>query len=1633
MKRAWLVCFLVAISLFCSGFSFREWQSSLYEKIKQETINGLEQNFNTKLTIGKANGLILGQISFDDVVIPSYASAKKVSVNYNLFKLAYYKDVVPAITQIIVDNATINIKRQKNNQLSVASLLRPNVPGAAPPPLFQGKIIFTNCRVNYQDELGFRSQAGPFQASLANLKGELNFQAKDKLYFSLAATPDQGKISFSGYNNLATPDYKIKILAQDLNVSSWGNYAVSFAPLVFSAGSTSFKAELGPPVKKNWPVSFSGNFNLKQVSASLFDYHCQNTSGKVILKDDQLKFQGFSPQIGSIKSVLDGTLAGFGQQSIDLKVKIKAAQLKELLHLFPQTDKLAVSGSGDAALQITGKLPNPKISGSFDLNNSSFLQQTFSAHGNLTYKHPQLLIELKGLSLYQGIATGQCALDFSQAVPDLKAKVKLSQLNLTSVAQNVPGVVGFINGELNLSGSVDHLKGQLQTNLSKAQLLGQPLQAVSLLFAIKNGDVDIEKFSATSQIASLGANGKISTDLSFAMSAEATGIKLSGQGLLGPMQALVELFKGTVKGKFDDQFFASPLKNLSAQGSVSLKQGRIGEQLFDRAAGELTMGSGQISVQHVVFEQGQTVINVSGHTGLGTLTDLDITSQNFKLEDLKILNYLLPEELKDPLGSATIRINLSGQLPETTLTSLDSLFDLNASGEVSLKNAQLAGTFFPTANLNFYWHNHQLSLPNCSLTTANSQLAFGFAVNDQKELTGSAKGIIDLNDCRKLTEKYGRFKGILGLSALLSGKISSLEVSSLFWAEDCQYNSLKFDRIKGRLDYSQNHLRLPEPLELYRDKDEYQVTGAINFDPLQPEATTLAISLNIIKAGLLSSFDFYQELQGEIARKISPQARNGKVTLDLGSITLPKLLSPGKRADRQLYSEQVKRHSLLKRWQQLSQPAANAPVSAGKSEKVGGELSGKLQLSGPVANLSGNLTAEVKNGYYQNFTFDKISTRCFLHNQTLQITKLELQKRRGKLTAQGQIDFNGQLNLALTGESFSWEIMQAFFDNDLKGSFNLKALVQGQLSDPDFSASLVSQKTTLADLEFDQLDLWLNKKGPTITLNNLTLSENDQHSKISGSLSTAANGPIDLTLALKDKAVGLLNLFTSEIKWETGKAALNAKIGGSRENLAINGSLECEQATIYIKALQSHVHDLKGSARLENSQLKIKQLTGIWQGSHTKAFPNFIGLAGNIDLTRSFAAKGFVTVSLVMTPTQYYVDLENLYTGVVKINEASLSGPFYFNLSQAPTLKANVEINNALITISPKSSDNQPLPLGLDLDLKLAKNTYAIMGDVATLDLSNIFMNLELASDLIKISGTLAQPQLMGPIVLKRGTVTIFNREFSLLQPEQQGKFFSFESGKINQNTARFEGNENSAGTAPNINITAKVEVENIEENSLTQELSRKKVIIVSHLNGMLGTSDKESGLAVSFDSFVEDKSSGTSIFKPADYSEQEIKVMLLPDFIKSLTGINKGEKSQIDTNVVLTDYLSSRFQTLVFRGVERELEQKLGLESLTLEYNFGKRMRQELGIKDSSSLVQQPDLRVGFVKGFFDKLYIDLRYSQTLASEGSSFDETSLDTQITYKLSSIWSIIYYLEQPTYQEITQQYKKVTLQMGFSFW
>ena len=107
-----------------------------------------------------------------------------------------------------------------------------------------------------------------------------------------------------------------------------------------------------------------------------------------------------------------------------------------------------------------------------------------------------------------------------------------------------------------------------------------------------------------------------------------------------------------------------------------------------------------------------------------------------------------------------------------------------------------------------------------------------------------------------------------------------------------------------------------------------------------------------------------------------------------------------------------------------------------------------------------------------------------------------------------------------------------------------------------------------------------------------------------------------------------------------------------------------------------------------------------------------------------------------------------------------------------------------------------------------------------------------------------------------------------------------------------------------------------------------------------------------------------------------------------------------------------------------------LGLESLTLEYNFGKDLRKALGAKDTSQ-AQTQSLGVGFVKEMFDRFYIDIKYAR-FEDSGNQSSTEYFNYQLTYRLTQVFSFSYYREPLSINEPISGFSKTSLKATFGF-
>jgi len=132
----------------------------------------------------------------------------------------------------------------------------------------------------------------------------------------------------------------------------------------------------------------------------------------------------------------------------------------------------------------------------------------------------------------------------------------------------------------------------------------------------------------------------------------------------------------------------------------------------------------------------------------------------------------------------------------------------------------------------------------------------------------------------------------------------------------------------------------------------------------------------------------------------------------------------------------------------------------------------------------------------------------------------------------------------------------------------------------------------------------------------------------------------------------------------------------------------------------------------------------------------------------------------------------------------------------------------------------------------------------------------------------------------------------------------------------------------------------------------------------------------------------------------------------------------------VMVDYLNARLQSYILGGVSGQIEKSLGLETFSLDYNFGKDLAKTFNMQSKPGLENQT-LGVNLAKGFFNTIFISAKYSQAMG-ETTTTNNISVNYQIIWKIDNNYSLVYYREPVTFADPNSTYYKTTLQSSRKF-
>ncbi len=1528
----------------------------------------------------------------------SIIKAKKIVISYNPFKLAASRgNIIAAISQIEIIEPEIFVERSIHDEWNMAGLIPKSKPleeKEKPKPLmFSGKVMIKGGYGLYVDHMGWGEdlKGKAFTTKIKDFNGEVKLSG-NKIELSVTATSViDSSVAFTnttGNLNVKTGKYRFVVIAKNVDLEKWGYYTLNIPHFKPISGRSDMKMTMTnpPPRKKGLPIFFDGQFYIKDGKARIFDRSFSGMNGFVSIHDEDARFRNLTGYRDRVPVTANGRLYDFSTANYDLTLDILKTGSREICRAFPELAGIDFSGKASANIHIGGNYGHPIFNG-YTIANGKLLGQQLSGRLNFYSEGPVLQISSDNISAYGGRLYAKSIFDFTPTIPFFDVSISGESLAPGKALPIIPG-----QKEANLQASI---KGSMQK------------------FAIKS---DLA-FSGGGAISGFGTVEADHLDLLLSC----TDLKISYDQLHGKLNS----FTGKLSGDLRD-----PEKDLSLEGELSIGDSMIGVQPISEASAAFIYKNNQVDISSLTLWSGNSRFSVTGKTGLNCKTDLIIEASSAEASDLKILDALLPKELTPVSGKLDISLSASGEI--TNIKKID-LSTFSVSGSCHLRGGSISYENLKEAKLNMNWENSCLTLRDSRIRTNASDILLNGSIEAGGKIDLNISGTLEMANLRPLTIKYGRLSGSSRIACHLEGKTSDPSVDIDFDSDDLRYNEIIIDRASGRIVYDGKNILFAKPLTINQADDEYTISGSISI----AKKPDLSLRLDVLKGDLHTAVDLIDKVNTEIGTKQLFGVSEKRNTIVLNP---SEFQFPGK-GSKLIYNSEGNKTTLEEMKMAESESSTFGKTmkeKAGRNAK--GKFAGFVEIKGGIDNLSGALEFKVSGGTWESYTFDEIGIKTGLENGTFEVSYAYIKKGDGILAARGSFNPLSSASLEIIAVNMPIDFLSLFIGRgkSFDGKFNMAAFLHGPVASLEGYASIEAQKVNIGGVNLDTIVSDADYSNNTLYFKKMELVTGDKKAVISGRL-PLDQSDISLGITMEGESLGLLTLASSGISWINGTGQGFVKITGSLRHPRFNGHLSISDASVNLKPVESNLQSINSEIKISNNMISTEGFSAKWVGKWTQNNINKVKLYGSLDLNSLFSKDKSMYINLRANDGDFIVDLPNLYKGDLEIKNFSLIGPLWLGSDnpKAPKLSGTFNLSNGVIILPDMSKKTDLPPLSLDLTFNILKNSYVSAGDINNLlstDLSNLNLNLELEGQNISITGLLDAPKLQGRTTFSRGTVNILNREFSLMSEDRQKEIFGSDLEKVRPNTADFQG-----GSLPNLTLAAEINVKSTEKTAATAQSKNPtyvttNVLVISRITGIPFSKEKEEGLNLTFFSFIEDTSKQPSEFTPTTYTEEDIKVLLLPDFIKSSLGISEKGVGEVDASDVLADYLNSRLNTYLLRNVERNLAKSLELESLTLEYNFGKDLKNMMPTTKTPIEIgpqEMPETMygIGAVKSFFGRLYLDVNYSQAVEDQ-AIINKAFLNYQITYKLNPILSVVYYREPFNFIEQESDYYKVTLKAGY---
>ena len=622
--------------------------------------------------------------------------------------------------------------------------------------------------------------------------------------------------------------------------------------------------------------------------------------------------------------------------------------------------------------------------------------------------------------------------------PELEIQLKAAGIDPAALGKGVP-VNGRVGLEANLTGtwkslqasgklsleqsslggwSLDQFSTQfagrrtpegwtLRTRDGQGALSGEALTRLELSLSQQQGQLTLQAFSARIGSGSLAASG--------AAGPEELNLRVLAASL--PMGLLTRVYPELqASGALD--FTGRLTGNSTAvkvEGSFLAMDGKILQQPFTKATGNIAYDAGAVSLDNVEVRNGRGLHEINGRLALtgNRSINLRIKTQGARAEDL--VAYLAPGE---PLtGNVENEVTLGGTLDaleaEGKLTLWEGSYrgyllskvsgDYRRSGGVLSVQELMVDSFNVKATLSgTVDQNQQLNFTVVApeVETAYIQMRYPYPVSGIMSLKGTVTGS---------TQKPEFVGDIMSRTLRLDGQeLFDISGQIMLHRDEVQVSSLQFLLGKGQVRANGG----------YREKDE-EVYGALSVEDV--EVGSLLAILNAPMpgvAGRLSGQVALTGTTGNPAIQVLGTVHAGRIKgYRLDSIELDVSLRNKVIAINTFQARQGAGYLAAKGTADLKGPLSmeigGHDMDAGlfaawldSSADIQGKLNFLAQIGGTAAKPEASLSFDIHDGGVTNATFDELDGLLVLKDNIILLNQLYITKGEHRASAYGKLPLN---------------------------------------------------------------------------------------------------------------------------------------------------------------------------------------------------------------------------------------------------------------------------------------------------------------------------------------------------------------------------------------------------------------------------------------------------------------------------------------------------------------------------------------------------------------------------------------------------------------------------------------------------